>query len=76
MIGSKCPAVCQISFGIEGGTTAIPRSHGLDTLGDLLSFAAEFWRNSMTALFSRTACLNNPNRFPARTRPWRCAEAT
>jgi AraC-like DNA-binding protein len=46
------PAVRQISFRIEG-KTAILRSHGLDTLGDLLPFAAEFWRSSMTALFSR-----------------------
>ncbi len=46
------PAVRQISFRIEG-TMAILRSHGLDTLGDLLPFAAEFWRSSMTALFSR-----------------------
>src|SRR5215467_4084680 len=46
------PAVRQISFRMEG-TTAILRSHGLDTLGDLLPFAAEFWRSSMTALFSR-----------------------
>jgi hypothetical protein len=35
------------------GATAILRSHGLDTLGDLLLFAAEFWRSSLTALFSR-----------------------
>jgi len=47
------PAVRQISFRIEGGTTAILRSHGLDALGDLLPFAAEFWRSSMTTLFSR-----------------------
>jgi hypothetical protein len=47
------PAVRQISFRIEGGTLAILRSHGLDTLGDLLPFAAEFWRSSITALFSR-----------------------
>jgi AraC-like DNA-binding protein len=47
------PAVRQISFRIEGGTMAILRSHGLDTLGDLLPFAAEFWRSSTTALFSR-----------------------
>lgn len=47
------PAVRQISFRVEGGTLAILRSHGLDTLGDLLPFAAEFWRSSMTALFSR-----------------------
>jgi AraC-like DNA-binding protein len=46
------PAVKQISFRIDGGT-AILRSHGLDTLGDLLPFAAEFWRSSMTSLFSR-----------------------
>jgi len=46
------PAVRQISFRIEG-RTAILRSHGLDTLGDLLPFAAEFWRSSMTSLFSR-----------------------
>lgn len=46
------PAVRQISFRIEG-TTAVLRSHGLDTLGDLLPFAAEFWRSSMTSLFSR-----------------------
>jgi AraC-like DNA-binding protein len=47
------PAVRQISFRIEGGKLAILRSHGLDTLGDLLPFAAEFWRSSMTSLFSR-----------------------
>ena len=46
------PAVRQISFHIDG-TTAMLRSHGLDTLGDLLPFAAEFWRSSMTSLFSR-----------------------
>jgi AraC-like DNA-binding protein len=46
------PAVRQISFRIDG-TTAILRSHGLDTLGDVLPFAAEFWRSSMTSLFSR-----------------------
>jgi AraC-like DNA-binding protein len=46
------PAVHQISFRIDG-TTAILRSHGLDTLGKLLPFAAEFWRSSMSSLFSR-----------------------
>jgi AraC-like DNA-binding protein len=46
------PAVKQISFRIEG-QTAILRSHGIDTLGDLLPFVAEFWRSSMTSLFSR-----------------------
>jgi AraC-like DNA-binding protein len=55
------PAVRQISFRIEG-KTAILRSHGLDTLGDLLPFAAEFWRSSMTALFSRV--LESP--FPSK----------
>jgi hypothetical protein len=34
--------VRQINFGIERQTTAILRSHGLDALGDLLPFAAEF----------------------------------
>jgi AraC-like DNA-binding protein len=46
------PAVRQISFRVEG-QTAILRSDGLDTLGDLLPFAAEFWRSSMSSLFSR-----------------------
>jgi AraC-like DNA-binding protein len=45
------PAVKQISFSIESGT-AILRSHGVESLGDLLPFAAEFWRSSMTSLFS------------------------
>jgi AraC-like DNA-binding protein len=56
------PAVRQISFRIEGGTTAILRSHGLDALGDLLPFAAEFWRSSMSSLFSRV--LESP--FPTK----------
>jgi AraC-like DNA-binding protein len=55
------PAVRQISFRIEAGKTAILRSHGLDTLGNLLPFAAEFWRSSMTVLFSRV--LESP--FPS-----------
>src|SRR5262245_4723359 len=64
------PAVRQISFRIEGGTLAILRSHGLDTLGDLLPFAAEFWRSSMTVLFSRVLELPFPSKrmifpFPA-----------
>jgi AraC-like DNA-binding protein len=56
------PAVRQISFRIEGGTTAILRSHGLEALGDLLPFAAEFWRSSMSSLFSRV--LESP--FPTK----------
>ncbi|MCC8943653.1 AraC family transcriptional regulator [Bradyrhizobium sp. Arg62] len=56
------PAVRQISFRIEHGTTAILRSHGLDPLGELLPFAAEFWRSSMTAVFSRI--LESP--FPSK----------
>jgi AraC-like DNA-binding protein len=64
------PAVRQISFRIEDGTTAILRSHGLDALGDLLPFAAEFWRSSMTTLFSRVLEAPFPTRrmifpFPA-----------
>jgi hypothetical protein len=62
MIGSKDPAVRQISFGIEGRTTAILRSHGLDTLGDLSPFAAEFWRSPMTALFRRVLEAPCPNK--------------
>ena len=46
------PAVRQISFRVDG-RIAILRSHGPDTLGDLLPFAAEFWRSSMTSVFSR-----------------------
>jgi AraC-like DNA-binding protein len=46
------PAVKQISFRIEG-QTAILRSHGFDTLGEILPFGAEFWRSSMTSLFNR-----------------------
>jgi AraC-like DNA-binding protein len=46
------PAVRQISFSIDG-TIGILRSHGLDSLGELLPFAAEFWRSSMTSVFSR-----------------------
>lgn len=45
------PAVKQISFSIENGM-AILRSHGVHSLGDLLPFAAEYWRSSMTSLFS------------------------
>jgi len=56
------PAVRQISFRIESGKIAILRSHGLDALGDLLPFAAEFWRSSLTVLFSRV--LESP--FPSK----------
>lgn len=64
------PAVRQISFRIEAGKTAILCSHGLDALGDLLPFAAEFWRSSMTVLFSRVLELPFPSKrmifpFPA-----------
>jgi AraC-like DNA-binding protein len=45
-------AVREISFRQEGGT-AILQSHGHDVLGELLPFAAEYWRSSMTSLFSR-----------------------
>ncbi|MBI3699099.1 MAG: AraC family transcriptional regulator [Afipia sp.] len=46
------PVVMQISLRVEDNT-AILRSHGTEALGDLLPFAAEFWRSSMTSLFSR-----------------------
>lgn len=55
------PVVMQISLRIEDNT-AILRSHGVQSLGDLLPFVAEFWRSSMTALFSRV--LEAP--FPAK----------
>lgn len=56
------PAVRQISFRIEESATAILRSHGVDPLGDLLPFAAEFWRSSMTALFGRVLELPFPSK--------------
>jgi AraC-like DNA-binding protein len=46
------PVVMQISFRVEDNT-AILRSHGIQSLGDILPFTAEFWRSSMTSLFSR-----------------------
>lgn len=55
------PAVREISFHREGDT-AILRSHGYNILGELLPFAAEYWRSSMTSLFNRV--LEAP--FPAR----------
>ncbi|EIM94345.1 AraC family transcriptional regulator [Paraburkholderia hospita] len=45
-------AVLQISYSTEGNT-GILSSHGLASLGDMLPFVAEFWRSSMTVLFSR-----------------------
>ncbi|QQN62292.1 AraC family transcriptional regulator [Bradyrhizobium diazoefficiens] len=64
------PVAQQISFHIEGGHAAVLRSHGLDTLGDLVPFVAEFWRSSMTSLFSRVLELPFPAKrmtfpFPA-----------
>jgi AraC-like DNA-binding protein len=45
------PAVRRISFRTENGL-AILFSHDVHSLGDLLPFAAEFWRSSMTSLFT------------------------
>ena len=45
------PVVPQISF--EVGKTAVLRSHGVESLGNLLPFVAEFWRSSLMTLFSR-----------------------
>ena len=45
------PVVMQISLRVEDNT-AILRSHGVQSLGDILPFVAEFWRSSMTSLFS------------------------
>lgn len=47
------PVAQQISLCVEGERTVVLRSHGLDSLGELVPFIAEFWRSSMTALFSR-----------------------
>ena len=44
--------VLQISFHVQD-STAILRSHGVQSLGSLLPFVAEFWRSSMTSLFSK-----------------------
>jgi AraC-like DNA-binding protein len=55
------PAVRQISFRTDG-TTAILRSHGIDSLGDVLPFAAEFWRSSMTALFGHVLAFRFPSK--------------
>ena len=60
-VAMASPVVMQISLRIEDNT-AILRSHGMQCLGDLLPFVAEFWRSSMTALFSRV--LEAP--FPAK----------
>ena len=45
------PAVREISFDIEG-SSGVLRSRGFEALGDLLPFTAEFWRSSISALFS------------------------
>jgi AraC-like DNA-binding protein len=71
------PAVRQISFSIENNT-AILRSHGVEALGDLLLFAAEFWRSSMTSLFSHVLGIPFPTKrmiftFP-RPQYWRLYE--
>jgi AraC-like DNA-binding protein len=51
-VAMASPVVMQISLRIEDNT-AILRSDGVQALGDLLPFVAEFWRSSMTSLFSR-----------------------
>jgi len=68
------PTVMQISFRVEDDT-AILRGHGVQSLGDMLPFTAEFWRSSMTALFSRVLEAPFPSKrmlfpFPAPTH-WR-----
>lgn len=55
------PVVMQVSLRVHGNS-AILGSHGVQSLGDLLPFVAEFWRSSMTVLFSRV--LEAP--FPAK----------
>jgi AraC-like DNA-binding protein len=62
------PVVMQISFEV-GNNTAVLRSHGVESLGDLLPFAAEFWRSSMTTLFSRVLEAPFPSKRMAFTYP-------
>lgn len=63
------PVMMQISFQVENNT-AILRSHGVQSLGDLLPFVAEFWRSSMSTLFARVLEVPFPTKrmlftFPA-----------
>ncbi|MGF6507753.1 AraC family transcriptional regulator [Paraburkholderia sp. 32] len=58
---SMAGAVFGVSYS-EKDNTGILRSHGYTSLGDLLPFVAEFWRSSITALFS--AVLGAP--FPSK----------
>ena len=61
MTGPGVP-VPEISFGIEDKTTAILRCQGHDALGEVMPFVSEFWKSSMTVLFSRV--LEQP--FPSK----------
>jgi AraC-like DNA-binding protein len=68
------PVVMQISLEV-GNNTAVLRSHGVQSLGDLLPFVAEFWRSSMVTLYSRVLEAPFPSKrmvftFPAPTH-WR-----
>ncbi|MPW23073.1 helix-turn-helix domain-containing protein [Paraburkholderia sp. CNPSo 3157] len=54
-------AVTEISY-LEKSGTSILRGHGIESLGELLPFVSEFWRSSMTVLFSRV--LESP--FPSK----------
>ena len=62
------PAVREISFDVEG-SSGVLRSRGFDALGDLLPFAAEFWRSSTSALFSHVIEAPFPSRSMSFTFP-------
>jgi AraC-like DNA-binding protein len=55
------PMVKEIRLRIENDNVVLS-SHGVESLGDYLPFCAEFWRSSMTTLFSRV--LESP--FPSK----------
>ncbi|MET0307441.1 MAG: AraC family transcriptional regulator [Sphingomonas sp.] len=73
-IGLAEPMVKEIRLRIHGDTVMLS-SHGIESLGDYLPFCAEFWRSSMTTLFSRVLEAPFPSKrmvfpFPA-PKHWR-----
>ncbi len=76
-IGMAEPMVKEIRCRIEDGNVVLS-SHGIESLGDFLPFCAEFWRSSMTTLFSRVLEAPFPTKrmvftFPA-PKHWRTYE--
>jgi len=73
-IGLAEPMVKEFRIKVENDTVVLS-SHGVDSLGDYLPFCAEFWRSSMTTLFSRVLEAPFPSKrmvfpFPA-PKHWR-----